>query len=147
MEVEVNYIGVLLAAISSMVVGVVWYAPKIFGDRWAKLVGLTSDRKSKGAPRALAIAFVASLITAYILAHVTYLAHTFFGNSFLVDAISTAFWLWLGLTAMRILVHDVFEKRPIQLTLLSLGNELVILLVMGLIIGLAGIPVAPIMPA
>jgi len=79
--------------------------------------------------------FLASLVTAYIIAHVTFLANKFFGNSFMSDALQTAFWLWLGLTAARIYVHDTFEGRRKKLTLLNSAHELVTVLVMALIIG------------
>ncbi len=147
MQVEVNYIGVVLAALSSMAVGSIWYAPKVFGKKWMKLTAITPAYMKKGMARCLAITFAASLITAYILAHMIFVTHKFFGNSFLQDAVTTAFWLWLGFTAMRILVHDVFEKRPTKLTLITIGNELAILLIMGLVLGLAGIHVAALPPA
>lgn len=142
MTVEVNYIGVVLAAASSMAVGFIWYAPKVFGNRWAKLTGITQAQMKKGMARPMLITFAASLITAYILAYVTYISHVFFKHSFLIDALTTAFWLWLGLTAMRILVHDIFERRPTKLTLLNIANEFAIIMVMAFVIGLAGIHVA-----
>jgi hypothetical protein len=42
------------------------------------------------------------LVTAFVLAHVTFVANKFFHNSFLSDALQTAFWLWLGFTAARL---------------------------------------------
>jgi hypothetical protein len=83
--------------------------------------------------------FVASLITAYVLAHVTFLSNNFFHNSYLQDALTTAFWVWLGFTAVRLFTHDVFEGRRKKLTLLNSAHELVTFLVMGLIIGLMGV--------
>jgi len=38
---EINYWAVLLATASSMVVGSIWYAPKVFGTRWSKLANVT----------------------------------------------------------------------------------------------------------
>jgi Protein of unknown function (DUF1761) len=139
MEVEINYLAVLLAAVSSMVVGYAWYAPKVFGDKWAKFVGLNEEKMKKGAPKAMSLAFVASLITAYVLAHVIYLANSYFDNSFMQDALSTALWLWLGLTAARLWVHDLFEQRPAFITAIAAGYELVTLIVMAAIIGWFGI--------
>lgn len=144
MQVEVNWIGVGLAALSSMVVGFIWYAPKVFGDKWARMVGLTKPQMQKGAVRATLIMFISALITAYILAHVSFLAHDFFRHSFLQDAVTTAFWLWLGFSAMRLIAHDVFEKRPTSLTLLNIGNDFATIMVMGVVIGLAGTGVPPI---
>lgn len=139
MDVEVNYLGVLLAAVSSMIVGGIWYAKPVFGNKWAKLVKLSDKDMQKGAAKALSLTFLLSLVTAYVLAHVTYLSNQFFGNDYLQDAVTTAFWLWLGLTAARMLTHDLFEQRNNKLTMMNLGNELVTLLVMGLTIGLVGL--------
>lgn len=136
MDVQVNLLAVLLAAVSSMVVGSIWYAKPVFGTLWQKLVKLDDNDMKTGAPLALSGAFVLSLITAYILAHVTYLSNNFFKNSFLQDALTTAFWLWLGLTAARMAVHDLFEHRRKKLMLLNVSHELVTLVVMALVIGL-----------
>lgn len=138
MNVEVNYLAVLLAAASSMVVGSVWYAPKVFGNTWMKLAKVDPNKQSS--PKAMAIlmggTFLLSLLTAYVLAHVSFLSNKYFGNSFLNDALNTAFWVWLGFVATRILTHNMFDQRPGKLTLLALGNEFVTIMLMGLIIGL-----------
>ena len=77
-----------------------------------------------------------SLLTSYVLGYVSYLSNSFFGTSFLRDTETTAFWLWLGLTAANTVRLDVFEKRRKKLTLINIGNQLATLLVMGLIIGI-----------
>lgn len=137
MDVEVNYWAVLLAAASTMVVGSIWYTPKLFGGPWMKMTGVKMNQKMSAGKSAwmFGSVFVASLVTAYVLAHVTFLAHKFFGNSFLCDALQTAFWLWLGFTAMRLYVHDTFEGRRKKLTLLNAAHELATMLAMALIIG------------
>jgi hypothetical protein len=139
MDVQINGWAVVLAALSSMVVGSLWYMPATFGKTWMKLSGVKPDRsKMTGGNMAwmYGSVLVASLVTAYVLAHVTYLANQFFHNSYTSDALQTAFWLWLGFTALRMYVHDTFEERPRMLTLLHAAHELVTVLVMALIIGL-----------
>lgn len=135
MEVQVNYLAVVLAALSTMAVGSLWYAPQVFGRRWEKLAKL--DRKNMADPKvATGLTLMASLLSAYVLAHVTWLAYSFFGGDFLMRALVTAFWAWLGFTAARIIAHDAFENRPRQLTLLTVSHELVTFMVMALVIGL-----------
>lgn len=136
MEVQVNIWAVLLAMVSSMVIGSVWYAKGVFGTRWAKLVKLDDKKMQAGAGKAIAITIVVSTITAYVLAHVTFLSNSFFGNSFLQDALMTGFWLWLGFVAARFITHDAFEQRPTELTLMNIVHELITIEVMALIIGL-----------
>jgi hypothetical protein len=138
MSVDVNWLAVVLAAVSSMVVGSIWYMPGVFGNAWMKMTKSKMGKGASGAKMAwmYGSVFVASLATAYILAHVTFLANQFFQNSFLEDSLMTAFWLWFGFTAARIYVHDTFEERRKKLTMLNAMHELVTVLVMALIIGL-----------
>jgi Protein of unknown function (DUF1761) len=138
MDVQVNFWGVILAAISSMVVGMIWYAPQVLGKQWQHLTSMTDEKMKKGSTRAIILAFIMSLLLAYILAHVSYLSHKFFGGSFLNDSLNTAFWLWLGVALTTIVVHDSFEQRPRRLTVINATNQLITMLVMGLIIGLVG---------
>lgn len=139
MEVEVNYLAVILAMASSMVVGSIWYAKPVFGKMWMKLVGLDDAKAAKGAGRAIGITMIVSLITAYVLAHMAYLAHNFFANSFFMDCVVTAFWLWLGFTAARFITHDAFEQRRKKLTAMNVAHEFVTLIIMGVVIGVVGI--------
>jgi hypothetical protein len=140
-DVSVNYLAVFLAALSTMVVGSVWYAPKVFGTTWAKMAGVKMNQKFSGTDMAKMYipVFIASLVSAYVLAHVTFLSNNFFHNSYLQDALTTAFWVWLGFIALRFYTHDIFEGRRKKLTLLNSAHELVTFLVMALVIGLMGV--------
>lgn len=137
--VPINYLAVFLAAVSSMVVGSLWYMPAGFGNMWMKLTGVKPDRsKMTGAKMAwmYGSVFVASLVTAYVLAHVAFLSNNYFHYGLLQCAVTTAFWLWLGFTAARLYVHDTFENRRKKLTVLNSAHELVTVLAMALVIGL-----------
>lgn len=139
MDVQINMVAVLLAALSSFVVGMVWYAKPLFGNAWSRMTGMTEDKQKAGMGPAMFKALVAALLTAYVLAHVTYISQSFFGVSFMESALNTAFWLWLGIAATTIVVHDAFEQRPMKLTAINAGNQLATLLAMGLVIGWLGV--------
>jgi hypothetical protein len=139
MDVQINYLAVVLAMLSSMVVGSVWYARGVFGNLWIKLAKIVMKKNSGSMFKPIAVTALVSLITAYVLAHVTFLSNQYFGNSFLQDALSTAFWMWLGFTATRFITHDAFEGRPAKLTTLNVAHEFVTFMAMGLIIGLLGV--------
>lgn len=140
MDVSVNFLAVFLAGLSTMVVGSIWYSRAVFGTSWAKLAKVDLDKKSTTSEMVwlTGSTLIASLVTAYILAHMAFLSNTFFQNSFLQDTVSTAFWLWLGFTAARLYVHDAFEGRRKKLTLMAAGYEFITILVMALIIGFMG---------
>lgn len=142
MSVDINWIAVLLATISSMAVGSIWYAKPVFGNLWMKLAKLNEKelekKASKDMPRILGTALIMSFLTAFVIAHVAALSRTFFDVSPLEAGLTTAFWLWLGISATTIVIHDIFEYRPTTLTLLNVCHQFFMLGVMGLIIGLLG---------
>lgn len=45
---EMNWIAVLVSAASTLVVGFVWYSPKVFGEIWMKENNLTQEELQKG---------------------------------------------------------------------------------------------------
>lgn len=139
MEVQINMLAVLLAAASSLAVGAVWYSSSMFGGTWSKLTGLNEKKQKKGAPQAILVATIAAVMTAYTLAHITFFVNNFFSTQYeywMMDALQTAFWLWLGVAATTLIVNNAFEQRPVRLTALAVGYQFISLIFMGLIIGL-----------
>jgi hypothetical protein len=137
MNVEVNWIAVLLATVGAMAVGFVWYAPSVFGNTWMRLAGLSDPAaRTKGMFGAMACSVLGSLLTAFVLAHMSFIANTFYKNSFFMDATTTAFWLALGFAATTLVIHNSFEHKPWKLTAIAVGNRFVTLIVMGMVIGL-----------
>jgi hypothetical protein len=132
---EINYWAVLIATASSMVVGAIWYTPKVFGTRWATLAKVDMDRPGASAVGPILITVLVSFVTAWVLAGATAIAWHFYGGGFVPAAVVTALTLWAGFTAARFITHDVFEGRPGALTLMNIAHELVTVLVMALIIG------------
>lgn len=136
MDVQVNWLAVVLATVSTMIVGSIWYAPKVFGNKWLRLIGKDPKDMQGSATGPIITTFVVSFISAYVLAHVAYLSNSFFHHSFLYDAVMTGFWLWLGFVAARLITHDAFEMRPKALTVLNVTHEFITITVMAVIIGL-----------
>ena len=132
---EINYWAVLLATASSMVVGSVWYAPKVFGTRWSRLAKVDMDRPASSATMAIVTTVIVSFVTAWVLAGAAAIAWHFYGGSFFGGTIVTAVLLWAGFTAARFITHDAFEGRSTRLTTLNIAHELVTVLVMAAIIG------------
>lgn len=66
---EVNLIAVLVAGVSSMVLGAIWYSPLLFGPKWQAAAGLTDGQVASGNPAMIyGGAFVLSLLAAYVFA-------------------------------------------------------------------------------
>jgi hypothetical protein len=45
---EMNWIAIFVSALTTLVVGFVWYHPKVFGTAWMKETGLTQEELAKG---------------------------------------------------------------------------------------------------
>jgi hypothetical protein len=134
---EINYWAVLLATLSTMVVGSIWYTPKVFGTRWAKLanVDMNADKTALQAWMPIIVTIFVSFVSAWVLAGAINIAWHFYGGGYLLNALGTAVILWAGLTAARFITHDAFEGRPSALTVMNIAHELVTFVVMALIIG------------
>jgi len=132
---EINYWAVAAATVSSMVIGSIWYTPKVFGNYWMKAAGVTPSGRGADAIRPIAITVVVSFITAWVLAGAGYISWDFYGGSFFVNVVVTGIILWAGFTAARFITHDAFDGRPAGLTVLNVAHEFVTIVVMSLIIG------------
>ena len=45
---EMNFLALAVAAVSTLLVGFIWYHPKVFGTAWMKAAGLTEEDLKKG---------------------------------------------------------------------------------------------------
>ena len=137
MDVQINIWGVLLATVASVAVGMIWYNEKVFGGSWVKMAKIDPKKGSMG--WSMGSVLLSSLVMAYVLAHVSYIANQFFQNSFLQDAMTTAFWIWLGFQGLRFFMHDQFNQRRKKESAIHIANDLVTIVVMSVVIGLVGL--------
>jgi hypothetical protein len=138
---EINWLAVVLATVSSMVVGFIWYAKPVFGKLWIRLSGVDESTMGNGVA-AIIVTVIVSFVTAAVLAGSAAIAQSFYGGNFLLNTVITSVILWAGFTAARFVTHDAFDRRPAQLTVLNCAHELVTVVIMALIIGAFGISAA-----
>jgi hypothetical protein len=133
MLIDVNYWAVVIATISTMIVGSVWYTPKVFGNYWMRVAKV--DMEDRNAVIPIITTLIVSFISAWVLAIATQVAWMALGGSYLLVALLAGVLLWAGFTAARFITHDAFEGRPAGLTILNIAHELVTIVIMALIIG------------
>lgn len=132
---EINYAAVLAATVAAIVIGSIWYTPKVFGARWKRLAEVKDPQTSAQAWLPIMVSIALSFLLAWVLAGSVAIAWHFYGGTYLASSIVTALTLWAGFTAGRLITHDVFAGRPSQLTILNVLHELVLVLVMAVVIG------------
>ena len=131
---HVNVWGWILAGLSAIVVGIIWYSPFLFGPAWSKAAGMSEVEMSKDRAKVMPILLIISFLTAYVLSLFTVYLHSYLGDSWMTAALDTAFLAWIGLAGTALVAHGVWDKGRNALYI-NLGNRLVTLVVMGLIIG------------
>ena len=127
---SVNLIAVLLCAVSSLVLGAIWYSPPLFAKAWQRAAGL-SDEQAKSGNMAMIFggAFVLSLIAAYVFA-------MFLGRNFgLGPAIGAGASAGLCWVAASYGISYLFERRPLSLWLINGGYHTLQFTLFGLILG------------
>lgn len=133
MLIDVNYWAVAIATVAAMVVGSLWYTPRLFGNYWMRVARVDVGDRSAVAP--IVTTVLVGFVSAWVLALATQVAWLALGGAYLLVALLTAVMLWAGFTAARFITHDAFEGRPAGLTIVNIGHELVTAVVMALIIG------------
>lgn len=64
---EINFLALIAAALSTLVVGFIWYNPKVFGSIWMRETGMTEE-KAKGAN--MVLIFGMSIFYAFLIAFI-----------------------------------------------------------------------------
>lgn len=62
---KVNFVIILVAALVPMIIGFIWYNPRVFGNAWKDAAGVT-DEKMKGSN--MALIFGLSFVLSFLLA-------------------------------------------------------------------------------
>jgi len=128
---QINFLAVVAAALSTFVLGGLWYSPLLFGRAWMRANGFTEQQvQGFNKLRAFGGSFVLALVMSANLA------------MFLADPKTTVIW---GMTAgalagagwvgCAIAVIGLFENRSWAYIGINAGYQIVSFVVMGAILG------------
>jgi Protein of unknown function (DUF1761) len=136
----INYLAIVIAAVLAWLASAVWYMS--LGKHYAAALGKTpedmaADRKKPGAFVPYLYAFIADIVIAWMLAGV--LGHLGVGQVTLRNGVISGAFLWFGFVLTTMTVNYSFSGRDRRLLLIDAGNWLIVLLMMGAVIGLAGV--------
>jgi hypothetical protein len=127
----INYLAVIAAALSTFVLGGLWYSPALFGKAWMRANNFTSEElQTFSKARMFGWSFLFSLVMAFNLA------------MFLAEPRTDVTWgmtagalAGLGWVAMAIAVVGLFENKSWTYILINGGYMTVAFIIMGAIIG------------
>lgn len=143
MNIEVNYLSLVLAVVVNMAVGFLWYSPVVLGKPWMKERGFTKESMKamqKEAAKSYVLSAIVAVFVAYILYHTMVLSLNFYHYSPIQTGLTTAFFMWLGFVMPTQFTATIFsDKKNWKLFGIDTGYQLVALLGMGVVIGLMGL--------
>jgi Protein of unknown function (DUF1761) len=129
---EVNWLAVAVAAISTFVLGGLWYSPAMFLRAWQRGTGLTDEQLQKGGHPAKIYggALLLSLVAAAVFA-------MFLGpRPALGFAAAAGFAAGLCWVAASFGINYLFERKPLSLFLVNGGYHTVQFTLFGVVLGL-----------
>ena len=129
----INWIAVVVAAVSAFVLGGVWYGP-IFGKQWQVLVGLSDEDLQNGRHPAVVFgsAFVLTLVQAVVLASIIP------AGAGIGGALGQALMIGFAFVATAFGVNYLFSRHPKALWGIDAGYNVAQFAIMGAIIGAFG---------
>ena len=126
---DINLLAVLAAAVSSFILGGLWYSPALFGKAWIRESGY--DESQAGHPaRVFGLSFVFSLVAALVFAW--WLGPSPDFSQALFYGLSAG----LGLVATSFGINYQFSNRSVTLLLIDGGYHTVQFTLYGLVLGL-----------
>ncbi|HEX7705235.1 MAG TPA: DUF1761 domain-containing protein [Thermoanaerobaculia bacterium] len=125
---SLNWIAVFLSALSTFVLGGLWYSPLLFAKMWQREANLSDEQLQAGNQAVIfAWAFLLALISAFVLA-------LFIGDHGLPFGLTAGVAVGLGWVATSLGITFLFERRSARLTLIDAGYHVVAFTLMGTII-------------
>jgi hypothetical protein len=157
---EFNFLAILVAALSSFVVGFIWYNPKVFGTIWMKEAGLTQEQCEKGNMlKIFGLTFVYAFMLAFMLQNLVIHqtgALGMIGGPMLVDSAKPSFLAFMAdygdafrtfkhgalhglisgifLALPIIAMNGLFEQKSWKYMAIHAGYWMVVMTIMGAII-------------
>lgn len=127
---QINFLAVFVAALSSFLLGGLWYSPILFANAWMKENGFSEeDMKNASMGKIFGGSFVFALIISFNLA-------AFIGpESDLAFGLFAGFAAGFGWVAMSFGITYLFERRSFKLFLINAGYQVVTYTIMGAILG------------
>ncbi len=135
---SLNWLAVLVAGLSTMAIGFLWYSPILFARPWMREMGYNPDDKErvkemqKSAGPAYGGSVFAGLLSAFTLAlilHGLRAEDLHFG-------LMASFHIWLGFVATVQFTSALFTRQSMKLFAINTGYQLVCYLAMGTILTL-----------
>ncbi len=131
---EVTFWPILAAGVASVLIGWVWYHPRVFGSAWMRMTNITPEMAERGKKRMPLYAFIALLASMLAAWAMNYVGIAFGIYDWIGATFELALWSWLGFVVPTMLGMVLWEQKPIKLYLINVFYWLVSFVVMAIIL-------------
>jgi hypothetical protein len=129
---DLNWIAVVAAAVSSFVLGGLWYGP-IFGKAWQQQLGLSDEKLAAGNPALIfGGAFVLTLVVATALAA---LINVLMPDSGVLGGLLIGIEVAVVFVASSLAINYLFARHSMALFGIDAGYLVLMFALMGMILG------------
>lgn len=126
---QLNYLAIFVAAVSTFLLGAIWYAPFVFGKIWMAENKFTEDDLKSGMARIFGVSFVLEALMAFNLA-------AFIGNQAdITFGIFAGLAAGLGWVGFAMGVTYLFDRKSFRHWAIDAGYHTVAFTMMGAILG------------
>lgn len=130
-----NYLAVIVAAASAIVLGFLWYGP-FFGKPWMKAMRYTDEdmkkAKEKGMTQTYLLMTIGAILKAFVLASLIVSLSVMTS----AGALSLALVLWIGFFVPLLMGDQLWGDKPWNLFVINAMYELFALGIMGVILAM-----------
>ena len=127
---SVNWLGVIVCVVLNVVVGFIWYHPKVFFNAWWKGIGKSESDQTNPSP----VLYLWTFLAAFVEGVFVSILLTTMGSTTLASGLLAGFMIWLGFVATTNLVNNLFAGRGWTVWAIEAGNHLVYLLITGAVL-------------
>lgn len=127
---SLNYLAIFVAALSTFLIGGIWYSPILFSKTWMAENGFKEEDLKGGN---MAMIFGGSFVLGFIMSF--NLAAFLSDSSDLAWGITAGALAGIGWVACAMGVTYLFERKSMKLFLVNAGYHVISFIVMGAIVG------------
>ncbi len=125
-ELQINYLAIGVAALATIIIGMIWYSPLMFGSLWLEANGYSPEQMRETAGRNLIVSLCCYAIMAFVLAALISYANV----STVLHGAILGFMVWIGFLATLGMTAYLVHEKPLSVYLIDAGYQLVYVLVM-----------------
>ncbi|MDQ6985089.1 MAG: DUF1761 domain-containing protein [Candidatus Dojkabacteria bacterium] len=148
LNAEISVIGIVIAAIANIFLGMIWYGP-LFGKEWMRLVGIKKEDTEPN-PSSYAISIGSALLTASVMSlfisygYISSLLGDLNDGGILfgkwedyIAGIMVAMLAWLGFIVTSSYNKVLWESSDRKLFMINAFHQLASLIIMGVIVAVS----------